>query len=182
MLHAGDDNFVAGLEVLAAVAAGNQVQPLGSAPDVNNLLGSRRVDEPSHRLAARLVVVGGALAQRVDAAMHVGVVVQVVVGDGVNHRPGLLRRRRVVQIYQRFPVHLLVQDWEILAQPARVKGRQSVSHRGVAPIRCVESGRHERPPTGSAISASGIAFWNRASRYSRSGSSATVSIISLANA
>ena len=58
----------------------------------------------------------GAIAQFVDAAVDVGVVVFVIMHQRVNHRARFLRRRGVVEINQRLAVDLLVEDGEILSQ------------------------------------------------------------------
>ena len=185
MLHAGDDHLVAGFEVLAPVAAGHQVQPFGGPPHVDDLVGVRRVYESPHRFPSRLVVIRGALAQRMHPPVYVGVVMQVIVADCVNYGLGFLGSRRVVQIYQRLAVHFLVQDWKVLPDAVRVNDIQPMGLTRAVAARCarrIDRGGHWRPPKDSERSASGIALWNCSSRYSRSGSNATVSIISLAKA
>jgi hypothetical protein len=59
--------------------------------------------------------VGGAVAQFVETAMNVGVVVFVVMDEGINYRPRLLRCRCVVEIDQRTILDLLVESREIFA-------------------------------------------------------------------
>ena len=179
VLHAGDDDLISGLEELAAVAAGDQVQPLGRASHVDDLRDVGRVDEPADCLTTGFVVVGGPLAQGVHAAVHVGIVVQVVVADGVDNRPGLLRGGRVVQVDQGFAVDQLIQDREVPADPSDVFGGQGA---GWGSVDVASGGGHERPPMGRAMLAEGMALRNRSSRNSRNGSSATVSMISLAKA
>ena len=41
--------------------------------------------------------------------MNIAVVMQVVMTDGINYLPGLLRRCRIIQIHQRVSVDLLSQ-------------------------------------------------------------------------
>ena len=50
-----------------------------------------------------------------DAAVHVGIHVQVFLAHGVEHAQRLLRRRGIVQIDQRPAVHLTPEDGEVLA-------------------------------------------------------------------
>ena len=69
-----------------------------------------RVLEPRGRL----------LRDRVDPAMHVGVGRLVVLLHGVEHRVGLLRGGRRVEVHEPLAVHHLVEDREVL-----------LDHRGV---------------------------------------------------
>jgi hypothetical protein len=48
-----------------------------------------------------------------ETAMHIGVVVLVVVPERFDHAARLLRRGGVIEIDQRMPMHLLLQDWEV---------------------------------------------------------------------
>ena len=115
VLHPRDDHLVSGVEVFAPVTAGYQVQTLGRAPDVDHLIGRRSVDEPPHGLSTGLIVVRGSLAERMHAAVHVGIVLEVVIADGVNDGSGFLSRGGVVEVHQRLPVDLLAQDRKVLA-------------------------------------------------------------------
>ena len=58
---------------------------------------------------------GGPIAQLVESAMDVAVVVFVVMRQGVDDRARFLRGRRIVEIDQRMSVDRLVQDRKILA-------------------------------------------------------------------
>ena len=58
-----------------------------------------------HLLAGLLVQIGALVAQPVDAAMHVGVVLLVGVDDRLNHLPRPLRGGGVVEIHQRHAGH-----------------------------------------------------------------------------
>ena len=71
--------------------------------------------------AGLLVVAGGPFAEQVDGAMDVGVVVAVVVLQGVEHGLRLLRGGRVVEVDERFAVDLLTQDREVLADAHHVE-------------------------------------------------------------
>ena len=63
----------------AAPGLGDQVDGLGGAAHEDDLARRARVDEAPHRLARALEGRRGLLAQRVHAAMHVGVQVRLVV-------------------------------------------------------------------------------------------------------
>ena len=72
VLDIADDDLVAGFQVRRAPALGHQVDRLGGAAQKNDLALVGGVEEGAHLLARRLEMVGRALAQLVDAAMHVG--------------------------------------------------------------------------------------------------------------
>jgi hypothetical protein len=57
-----------------------------------------------HALAHRLVGVRGLLAEEVHAAVDVCVLTRVVAGEAVDHRLGLLRGGRVVEVDKRLVV------------------------------------------------------------------------------
>ena len=79
------------------------------------------VDEAADRLARTFIGVGGALAQRVDAAVDVGVVVLVVVVDGLDHRARALARSGAVQVHERLAVDLLIEDRKVAADAGDVE-------------------------------------------------------------
>jgi len=62
-----------------------------------------------------------------DSAVHVGVVLQVVARDRVDHRTRLLAGRRAVEIDERLPADLLVENREVLANPLDVQRRDPAS-------------------------------------------------------
>ena len=64
------------------------------------------------RLARAFEGVGGRLAQRVHAAVHVGVQLRLVVLDGVEHRARALRGGGAVEVDQRLAVHSLREERE----------------------------------------------------------------------
>jgi hypothetical protein len=98
VLHARDDHLVALLQACAPPAGGDQVDPLRRPAREQNALLVGRVDERSHLAAGLLVGVGGDLAEVVDAAVDVGVLLLVVAAHRVNDLPRLLRRGAVVEI------------------------------------------------------------------------------------
>ena len=71
------------------------------------------------RCARVLVSLGRAGAQLVQAAMHVGVVVLVVVPQRIEHRARLLRGGGVVEIDQR----LACTSWSRIGKSSRIAGQ-----------------------------------------------------------
>ena len=75
-----------------------------------------------------LVVLGGVLAEGVDAAMHVGVLGAVVAHQFVDHQLRLLGRCPVVQVDQRLAVDQLLQDGEIGPDSFRIETGEHLSY------------------------------------------------------
>ena len=115
VLHGGDHNLIAGLDVPAAVCVGDQVDALGSAPHKDNLAPIGSVDEALYLDPRLFVMPRGALAQFVYAAMDVGIIHLVELVHRVEHHLRFLGGGGVVQIDQRFAVDALVQYREVLA-------------------------------------------------------------------
>ena len=106
VLHVGDQHLVARLHLRLAERGGHQVDSLRRAPREDDLLRLAGIDKLAHRLAGRLVQVGGLLRQVVYAPVDVGVDVQILFAHGVEHAQRLLCRRRIVKVDQRSAVHL----------------------------------------------------------------------------
>ena len=121
VLHLGQDDGVATIDVPPAPRVADEVDRLGRVAGEDDLVAVRSVDEPRD-LRPRLLVLGRRLlADRVDPAMDVGVVLAVVVRDGVDDDAWLLARRRGVEVDERVPVDLLLEDREVA--PQRRTGR-----------------------------------------------------------
>ena len=84
VLHLGQDDGVAAVDVAPAPRVGDEVDRLGRVAGEDDLVAVGRVDEPRDLDPRRLVRGGRLLADRVDAAMDVGVVLAVVVRDGID--------------------------------------------------------------------------------------------------
>ena len=106
VLHHRDDDLVARLHHRFGERGGNEVESLGGAAREDNLRRRPGVDEATHRLAGSLMELGSLHAEVVDAAVHIGVGVEVLVAHGVEHAHRLLRRGGVVEINERLAVHL----------------------------------------------------------------------------
>ena len=85
------------------------------------------MDEAGHLGAGFFVGRGGLFGQGVDAAMDVGVVVQVEVGDSLDHLARLLAGGRGIQVHQRHArAHLPLQYGEILPNAGYIKDGEEV--------------------------------------------------------
>ena len=123
VLHLGQDDGVAAVDVAPAPRIGDEVDRLGRVAGEDDLVAVGRVDEPRDLDPGRLVCGGRLLADRVDAAMDVGVVLAVVVRDGIDDDLRLLARRRRVEVDQRVAVDLLGEDREVGSERVRVERR-----------------------------------------------------------
>ena len=132
-----------GREARTREALRDEVDRLGRAAHEHDFLGVARVDEAAHVLARAFVGFGRALAERVDAAMHVGVIVLVVARDRLDHGARTLARRRVVQIHQRLAVDGLMQDREVAADRFYVERCSRRAGRG-------DGGTHAETSDGAA--------------------------------
>ena len=92
VLELGNDNRIAGTEILEAPRIRNEVDRLGGAAREDDLPLRRSVDERSNRPPGSLVALGRALCQPVDATMDVRVLVLVESAHPIENLTGLLRR------------------------------------------------------------------------------------------
>ena len=113
VLHRGDDDLVARLHLRQAEGGGQEVDALRGAAGEDDFVGGAGVDELAHGLAAGLMQFRGLLGEEVHAAVHVGVGVVILVGDGLDHTAGFLRRGAVVQVDQGLAVDGAAQDGEV---------------------------------------------------------------------
>ena len=113
VLHLGDHHRIARPEVLPGPRVRDEVHRFGDVLREHDLARGARVEQPGHLGAGALVGGGRLLGDRVDASVHVRVVVAVVVLHGVEHRPRLLGRRRRVEVHERLAVDLALEDREV---------------------------------------------------------------------
>ena len=123
VLELGDDDEVAGAEVVEPPRVGDEVDALRRAAREDDLARRRRVDERAHLLARALVAGGRALGELVDAAVHVRVRVLVEVAQRVEHLARLLRRGGGVEECDRLAVAQLLEVGEVGADALRVELR-----------------------------------------------------------
>ena len=112
VLGHGDDDLIALMQKVHAVAVGYQVQCLGGVLGKDDLV-ILGVKELGHGMARTLVGIGGAHGQFVHAAMGVGVILIIVVHHSVQHLLGVLGGGGTVQIDQAVAVFIGRQDREI---------------------------------------------------------------------
>ena len=122
VLHCRNQHFVARLQPRPQKGVRNEIDALGRAAHEDYFVrfDAQKLCNPGARA---LVGIGRALAQRVDAAVDVGVVAAVELVERVEHRPGLVRRRGVVKIDQRLAVDFLLKRREVSAQCHAVERR-----------------------------------------------------------
>ena len=92
----------------------------GRAARENDFIRAAGVDEFRSAFARGFKSGGGAIAQFMDAAMHVGVIVLIIMNQRLNDRAWFLRRGGIVEINQRPAVDLLVKDWKVLSERSPV--------------------------------------------------------------
>lgn len=101
VLHLVEQDFIPGLEELATPGLSDQIdrhRRAGCEDDLRRVLG---VDEPSDFFASRFQFNGHAVAELMDAAMHVRVAGLVDFANLVDDRLRLLRGGSVVEVRER---------------------------------------------------------------------------------
>ncbi len=126
VLQAAHDDLVARAQPGLARAAqpqalGDEVERLGGARGEDQLVLGSGADEALEHGARGLEVVGGALAQRVHAAVDVGAVARLEDAHGLQHRQRHLGGGAVVQVGQRCAMHRLRQHRKLRAQGRHVQ-------------------------------------------------------------
>ena len=121
MLQFRDDDLITGPERLAAITLRDQVDGLGGAAHKDHFLAGWRVDKLAELVPGRFIFGRGLLAERVQAAMNVGVIFTVVTGQRLDNPGRFLRGRGVVEIDQRLAAHGLLQHGKIRADRLKVK-------------------------------------------------------------
>ncbi len=174
VLHPGDEHLVTRLQERAAPGLRDQVDAVRTPAREDDLAAVCRVDEPLQQHARTFVGSRRPLAEHVRGAVDVRVGRRVVVGRGVDDRLRLLGRVRIVQVHERVPVHLLVQDREIGADAVHVEClRLFRCHTHVGHPSVTESEQAvETPPTYAAPL--GMSASNVFSSRSRSGANFTL--------
>ena len=113
-----------------AEGRGQQIQPCGRAGgDDDLLLAFRRIgaDQPGHLGAGLLERHGAARGKLVGTAVHAGVDRPIEFRFRVNHALRFLRGRGGVQIHQRMPVNLLVQNRKFLTNRCKIRHASALS-------------------------------------------------------
>ena len=114
VLHEGEQHLIPRAQVGVTPAAGHQVDRLAGIAGEHDLPRTGCTDELRSRGPGGLEGFGGADAELVGTAMHIGVVAGVVVLQGLEHRERLLAGGSVIQVDQRATVSgALLQNREI---------------------------------------------------------------------
>jgi hypothetical protein len=126
VLHLGDDDLVARADHAAAVSVHHEVDALGAAAREDALAGLARVDEAPHLLARALVGRRRALAEVVDAAVDVRVLLAQILRAALDDDLRHLRRRGVVEVDERLAVHGLAEHGEVGAHALHVEAARAL--------------------------------------------------------
>lgn len=113
VLHFCEEDDIARFQEVAAPSVGDEVDGFCGAASEDDLVGGAGVEEAGDFGPGVFESGGGAGAEFVEATVHVGVVVFVVVNEGVDDLPWFLGGGGVVEVDKGVPVDLLVKDWEI---------------------------------------------------------------------
>ncbi len=124
MLQARDQDFIAGLEARPAISLRDQVDGFRRAADKDDLACGARIDELPDALAGAFERLGRCLAERVDAAVDVGMRVGFVVLDRTQHRKRPLRRGCAIQVNERPAVDTARQDRKVAPDALRIEARR----------------------------------------------------------
>src|SRR5205823_1118165 len=115
----------------------HKIDALGRPAREDDFLSTRRADVLRDALPRLFVSFRRARTQRVQAAMHIGIVVLVKITKRVDHCARFLRSRSAIKINQRMPVGLLAKNWEILANSTPIHlARGSLMHPIMCSTRC----------------------------------------------
>ncbi len=122
VLHLGEQNFIARLDVRLAPTVRHQIDAFGGAVREDHFLARCGIDELANFLPRFFVQIGRLIAQPMNAPMHVGVSAGVHVHHRIDHLPRSLRRGGIIQIDQRLAVgpHR-TENRKIGAQPLHVE-------------------------------------------------------------
>ena len=118
VLEVRNDDFVPTLQSRTAETLRHEIYRGCRAARQHDLAARIRIDERGNLVPRAFKRFGRAAAEFVDAAMHVGVIVPLVIRHRVDHGGRLLCRRRAVQVYERLLVDRLVERREV-RPPAR---------------------------------------------------------------
>ena len=108
----------------------HQINAFGCSFGKNNFVIVFCINEPLNLLSGKFHFFGCNLTQSVDATVNVRVDGFVIFFPGFNDRQWFLRSCCIVQINQRFSVHLLIQNWKLCSYVVDIK------HFGCRYFRC----------------------------------------------
>ena len=109
VLEMRDQDLVVCAELRATETLCDEINGLRGAAREYDFAAARRVYEFPELITRALVRIGGAMAESVDSAMHVGVIVSLVCRDRVDNDCGLLCRGGAVEVRDRMIIDLLLE-------------------------------------------------------------------------
>ena len=128
MLHGGDEHFVAGVNVGAAVGLRHEVDGFRGAANKDDVARIGSVEERLHRPARPFVLFRRMFGKEMHATVDVGVVPLVVPTDRINDHLRLLGRGCIVQVNQRPAANPLAEDRKVTAGLLHIELRTGVAH------------------------------------------------------
>ena len=114
MLRNRDDDLIAGLDLVQAIAVSDEVQRFRCILREDNFLGTRGIDEFRRAHAGILIDFRGLDGKRISPAMRIGIAAAVIPADCLDDLFRFLRRGTIIEISNLFPVHLHLEEREIL--------------------------------------------------------------------
>src|SRR5436190_7795387 len=114
MFHFREEDHISFANKFSAPCLGYKIDAFRGSAREDNFVSACRADVFRDTLARFFVSFRRARAQRVQATMHVGVLVLVITPKCVDHGARLLRRCRAIKINQRMAMRLFAENREIL--------------------------------------------------------------------
>ncbi|CSA20707.1 Uncharacterised protein [Vibrio cholerae] len=99
----------------------NEVECFGSTARPDNIFAAWRTNKLCDLFTRAFKLAGGLRRQTVATAMYIGIVLAVVVADGINHTLWFLRSGRTVEIDQRVTVDDLLQRRKLRADCIKIE-------------------------------------------------------------
>jgi hypothetical protein len=79
----------------------------------NNFFAKAGIEKGFYQIPCLLISVGRLLRKRMDPTVNIGILISIIMHQGIDYLLGFLARGRIVKINQRLIVHLSEQDGEI---------------------------------------------------------------------
>jgi hypothetical protein len=114
VFHLREENHIALADETRAPGVCHQVDGLRGATCEDDGLGGRSADEAGDPFASLLELRGGAIAQLVQAAVDIGIVLLIKTRERVDDTPWLLAGGGIVEVDQGLAIDQLVQDRKLV--------------------------------------------------------------------
>src|SRR5215469_3613908 len=118
VLQLAYQHLVAFAQKSRAPALSDKIDCLGRATHKDDFAAVGGIEKPADLVAGFLVELGRACAQPIDAAMHIGIVGAVVLGDAVDDRTRFLRAGGGIEKHQ---IGVVRENRKLAPQPPRVQ-------------------------------------------------------------